>query len=97
MNKKKKQGLSRREKRKGNNSKKGFDLDLDLNLNLNLNENGSDGFGGVNPELARLESAEESGGQPGNGGGGDETGEKQGSVRKLVSFIGERIWGSVWG
>lgn len=94
-NKKKKQGLSRREKRKGNNSKKGFDLDL--NLNLNLNENGSDGFGGVNPELARLESAEESGGQPGNGGGGDETGEKQGSVRKLVSFIGERIWGSVWG
>lgn len=95
MNKKKKQGLSRREKRKGNNSKKGFDLDL--NLNLNLNENGSDGFGGVNPELARLESAEESGGQPGNGGGGDETGEKQGSVRKLVSFIGERIWDSVWG
>lgn len=104
---KNKQGLTRREKRKNRgetgekrnniNTNKGLDLDLDLNLNSidKGNKNGSDGSGRVNTELGRPESERETGGQLGNGD--DETGEKQGSVRKLVSFIGERIWGTVWG
>jgi hypothetical protein len=33
-----------------------------------------------------------SGGSEGVGGGGEE-GTEKGSVRRLVSFIGERIWG----
>lgn len=55
----------------------------------------STGSGRVNPELGRVEPEEEDGREFGKGG--EETGEKQGSMRKIVSFIGERIWGTVWG
>lgn len=95
---KKKQGLTRKEKRKNNNKNKALDSDLE-SPNSNPVVDGSDG---VNPESGRPESEKESGEEVGNGGddvdGDDgETGEKQGPVRKIVSFIGDKIWGSVWG
>ncbi|XP_021719769.1 uncharacterized protein LOC110687430 [Chenopodium quinoa] len=98
--KKKKQGSTRKEKRK--NSKTNFDPNNNNNqvsdkikVNDDANPNGSDGSGRVGPELGRVEEQ-----------GGEEEDDdekmvcdemKQGSVRKIVSFIGERIWGSVWG
>ncbi|KAL2932246.1 hypothetical protein RDABS01_037656 [Bienertia sinuspersici] len=96
---KKKQGLSRKEKRKNNSNKR---LSLDNNnhkindgVNVNVDDNQqNDGVGGsarFDPDLGPVDSVEEDGENP-----CDETGEKQGSVRKIVNFIGERIWGSVW-
>ncbi|KMS96607.1 hypothetical protein BVRB_8g201370 [Beta vulgaris subsp. vulgaris] len=117
---KKKQGLSRRGKRKNNNKentciKGSFDninITTTNNNNININVNnidiiscimndddvhGSDGSVRVNTELGRVDSVEEDEDDD-DDDVGDETGEKQGSsVRKIVSFIGERIWGSVWG
>ncbi|XP_021766804.1 uncharacterized protein LOC110731269 [Chenopodium quinoa] len=97
--KKKKQGSTRKEKRK--NSKSNFDHNNNnqvsdkIKVNDDVTRNGSDGSGGVGPELGRVEE------QGGEDEGDDEkmVGDemKQGSVRKIVSFIGERIWGSVWG
>lgn len=87
-------GLTRREKRKNNNNKGSLDTNSiisDTKVNDDINHaNGLDGSGLVNTEVARVDSVEEE--EEG------ETGEvKQGSVRKIVSFIGEKIWGSVWG
>ncbi|OMO76863.1 hypothetical protein CCACVL1_15322 [Corchorus capsularis] len=70
----------------------------------------ADGSGGLKrPELSlrkdessELKSAEEHGSSSSSGGGGgdvcvdDEEGTEKGSVRRFVSFIGERIW-NVWG
>ncbi|XP_021852601.2 uncharacterized protein [Spinacia oleracea] len=90
-------GLTRREKRKNNNNKGSLDTnsiisDTNQKVNDDINHaNGLDGSGLVNTEVARVDSVEEEEEE-------GETGEvKQGSVRKIVSFIGERIWGSVWG
>ncbi|GKV14939.1 hypothetical protein SLEP1_g25739 [Rubroshorea leprosula] len=72
-------------------------------------KNGGDGSGELRrqelslgkEEFGKLESVEDSSGSGGGGDGevcldnGEEGGDK-GSVRKFVSFIGERIWG-VWG
>ena len=71
--------------------------ELNANDRRIRNGNGPNGSGRVDPELGQLESEEEGDGQLRIVGEG--TGEKQGSVRKIVSFIGERIWGSVpaWG
>lgn len=60
-----------------------------------LNDDG--GFEGEG-ESSELESVETScsGGEVGGCGGEGEVGLEKGSVRRLVSFIGERFWG-VWG
>lgn len=50
-----------------------------------VNSSGSGGFGGGG-----------GGGDVVEGGGGVEDDEEKGSVRRFVSFIGERIWGA-WG
>ncbi|CAO2823607.1 unnamed protein product [Amaranthus hypochondriacus] len=95
---KKKQGLSKREKRKNNGKGLKLDINGDNHDKINVNPNGFckvnddvNGFNGsdrVNAELGRVDSVDEV----------DEIGEKQGSnVRKIVCFIGEKIWGSVWG
>ena len=92
QHKNKKQGLSRKMKRKINKTNNIL-LNLnhdDKNLNHDDAVHGSDGSVRVNTELGRVDSLEDV--------DENETEEKQGSnVRKIVSFIGERIWGSVWG
>ncbi|CAO2842462.1 unnamed protein product [Amaranthus hypochondriacus] len=91
-NKNKKQGLTRKMKRKINKTNNIL-LNLnhdDQNLNHDDAVHGSDGSLRVNTELGRVDSLEDV--------DHNETEEKQGSnVRKIVTFISQRIWGSVWG
>lgn len=88
---------NKRERRKGKSVKENISLGLDepkRSDELSLTKEDSN-FGESN-------TAAESAGEGGGGGGGDEEDDvheeelEKGSVRRFVSFLGERIW-SVWG
>ncbi|XP_075080736.1 uncharacterized protein LOC107762962 [Nicotiana tabacum] len=94
QSKKEKSKKERRNKNKGYSSNSSGSVELkktSSESNLNINGSVPDGSGESDP-------VEETSGNHGGGdedeSGGEEGGEK-GSVRKFVSFIGEKIW-SVW-
>ncbi|XP_016482427.1 uncharacterized protein LOC107803260 [Nicotiana tabacum] len=93
QSKKEKSKKERRNKNKGSNISSGSVELKTTSSESNLNINGSVPAGSIESDPVEETSGNHSGGDE-DESGGEEGGEK-GSVRKFVSFIGEKIW-SVW-
>ncbi|OIT39581.1 PREDICTED: uncharacterized protein LOC109237894 [Nicotiana attenuata] len=93
QSKKEKSKKERRNKNKGSNISSGSVELKKTSSESNLNINGSVPGGSGEPDPVEETSGNHGGGDE-DECGGEEGGEK-GSVRKFVSFIGEKIW-SVW-